>query len=125
MIDILLTSLIEFIESKKDHIDGQVDIEHVIDAKKRFANSFNEYIDYRVALKFEDRRKSMSQERIASAETLHSAIQSTASSVRSLSALNSAPIPPVNHSDEKAMKVWTETYNEWFNNDRKKAMKIG
>jgi hypothetical protein len=122
MIDILLASLVEYITMKRDHIGGQVEIEHVVEAKKRFAQSLDEYIDGRISKRFETHRRHQSQQRLKIADTINSSMQSASKNIKSLSALNSAPTPPSDSSDKEAMKKWMEAYSAWYEDSRKKGL---
>ena len=125
MIDVLLASLTEYINLKHDHIKGQAEVEHVVNAKKRFAQSLNEYVDSRLFIHFEQRRKHMSQERLKIADSINSSMQNAATSIKSIAALNSAPTPPKDMSDHKAVEKWMKSYNDWYDNQRKKGLQFG
>ena len=125
MIDILLASLIEYINTKTEHVRGGVEAEHVVESKKRFAAALNEFVDNRVAAHLEERRRTQSQERISIADSINSAMKSTAVSVKSIAALNSAPSPPPDPEDKDAFDKWVKNYDEWYQCNRKKGMQIG
>jgi exopolysaccharide biosynthesis predicted pyruvyltransferase EpsI len=124
MIDIFLSTLNELLEVQKDHKTGQADDDSVLLAKKRFIQALNDYIDFRVNASMERRRKHMSESRIALADDLHAQVSSTASAIKSISALNSAP-PPPKEPKEEAIKEWLKEYNEWYDNKRANGMTIG
>lgn len=115
MIDNLIQALIEAVKEK--------DEAKIEDAKKLFVSTLYEIIDHRVdgALA---RRKSTSQERIAAADSINSSIKSTATTIRSLSALNYAPAPPDKNLSEQELKEWFMEYNEWYHTTREDAMQI-
>ena len=124
MIKVLLATLMEFIEAQKDHAAGQADTQAVLDATKRFNQALNELIDYRISLAFEDRRRSLSQERIIIADSINAGIKNMAANIKSISALNSAPPPPHNLDDKDSLKRWQEIYEEWYETKRKKGISI-
>ena len=123
--DVLLASLTDFLSVKSDHVEGLATAEDLADAKKRCYEALNQYIDFRVNATLEERRRSVSHERINIAESIDSAMKSTASSVRAISALNSAPAPPMYIDDKEAMKKWKEAYEEWYEDKRKRGISIG
>lgn len=124
MISTLLETLIDALETKKEHILGNAEKQLFIDAKKRFLEALNNFIDYRISIALEQRRKSLSHERIAVADSINSAIKATASTVKSIAALNAAPSPPVNIHDAKDMEKWIQVYTEWYNTKRKAGVTI-
>jgi hypothetical protein len=79
-----------------------------------------------IQLSFDERRKSQSTERLALAETINTAMQSTATTVRSMSALTSAPPPPAaEQANEEVIKVWLKEYNDWYDVKRNNGLKVG
>jgi hypothetical protein len=124
MIDVLISTLSELLNIQKEFITGNADQEVVQENQKRFASALNELIDYRVQILLDRRQAGRSQERLAVADSINTAMQSTASTIKSLSALQSAP-PPIENPSETEMKVWIEEYNSWYDNKRKKAMCLG
>lgn len=124
MINVLLATLTEFLEAQKDLVTGNAEADSVREAKKRFSKALCDLIDYRISLAMEERRKSLSQERIATADSINLAVKSTASTIKGLTALNSAPPPPENHTEEE-MERWKEAYAEWYRTKRKDGMSIG
>jgi hypothetical protein len=125
MINVLIASLTELLVLEQDFKNGHADIEDVNEAKKRFISALHAIIDYRVNLANDERRKHLSQERIAIADTINASLQSTATTVRTIAALNSAPPPPNDPSNRDEIKRWVEEYNRWYDNQREKGMKIG
>lgn len=125
MFDIFLAALTEYLQTKQDYTAALVSEEELTAAKKRLAESLNEYIDFRVEASWEDRRRHISQERVKLADDINTTIKSTASAVRTITALNSAPAPPIDVTDPKKMKAWQEKYSEWYETQRKKGITIG
>jgi hypothetical protein len=123
MIKILLATLSDALNTQKDYVNGLVDDNIVLESEKRFVKAIYDFIDFRVQSHFEDRRKHMSQERIAIADNLNSAIKATSSSIKSITALNSAPVPPTNASKED-MELWVKNYQEWYDGQRKSGISI-
>lgn len=124
MIDVLLTSISEFISLQKDYANGQVEEKLVNDSMKRFAGALTEYIDYRIKAAFEERRKVISQEKISLAEELNTTVKETAQSIHSIQALNSAPAPPSDPLDQSAMEQWSKDYHKWYFEKRTRGMSI-
>ena len=125
MINVLLATLTEFLEAKKDLITGNADVDSVRETKKRFSKALYELIDYRISLAMEERRRYQSQERIAAADSINLAVKSTASTIKSLTALNSAPPPPTGDYSYEDMERWRAAYSEWYDTKRKDGMTIG
>lgn len=115
MIDSLVQALIEAAKE-----ENKASIEN---AKKVFGNALYEIIDHRIEAAF-SKRKSTPQERLAAADSINSSIKSTASTIRSLFALNSAPEPPDKELSEEALKEWFEKYYAWYHTSREEAMQI-
>lgn len=124
MINVLLATITEVIHAQQDHATGNVEKKDVVEAKKRFARALNEVIDYRIDLAMEDRRRKMSHDRIATADSINAGVKSMATNIKSLSALNSAPPPPENITDPDALQKWRDNYAEWYNNKRKSGITI-
>jgi hypothetical protein len=122
---ILLSSLAEYLGMKEDLASGQIDQEQVFEAKKRTIQALDEYIDYRIALATEERSRQRGSDRVSIANAINSAVKGTAASVKSLTALNAAPIPPQDVTNVEAMKKWQESYKEWYDNQRRKGLDIG
>lgn len=123
MINVLITTLTEVLSAQKDYSTGNSEAKDVDDAKKRFAQSLHEYIDYRIQKAFDIRRKHQSQDRIKVADSINSSVKSTASTIRSISALNSAP-PPPDLSDPEGLEKWKEIYEKWYETKRKDGINI-
>jgi len=112
MIDNLFQAIKAMIKEKDGaKIDG---------AKKLFVKSLYDIIDHRIDAAF-IRRKSTSQERIAAADSINSTIKSTASTIKTMSALTSAP-PPAR--DDQDWEEWMEEYKKWYDTNREEALKI-
>lgn len=124
MIEIIISALTELLEIQKDYTSGNAEEQFLLESKKRFANSLNEFIDYRVGVVLDKRRSAISQDRLSLADSINVAVQSTASTIKTLSALQSAP-PPIKDGNDEELKIWVEEYNNWYVNNRKKGMTIG
>lgn len=124
MIEIIISALTELLEIQKDYTSGNAEEQYLLESKKRFANSLNEFIDYRVGVVLDKRRSAISQDRLSLADSINVAVQSTASTIKTLSALQSAP-PPIKDGNDEELKIWVEEYNNWYVNNRKKGMTIG
>lgn len=124
MINVLLATLAEVVRAQQDHATGNAEKKDVIEAKKRFTQALNEYIDYRIDLAFEQRRRKQSSDRIATADSINAGVKSMASAVKSIAALNSAP-PPPDPGDDEEMRKWKKAYADWYENQRKSGMSIG
>lgn len=122
MIDVLLATLFDIINTQHDYKTGNVDQEFLNESKKRFVQALNEFVDYRVREQLDTRRTSLSQERLAAADSINASIQSTASTIRSLSSLLSAPAPP---KDAKSREEFDLRYEEWYKKEREKGINIG
>ncbi len=122
MIDVLIAALTELLEVQKDHLTGNADADSVRESKKRFFQSLNALIDYRVRAAFEERRRHQSQERIQAVDSINLAVKSTASTIKTMAALSSAPPPPDNVED---MDKWKKDYREWYETKRSDSMTIG
>jgi hypothetical protein len=122
--NVLLATLLEFLDLNKDFVTGNADEVEVSESKKRFFQALIDVIDYRVQIAMEERRRALSQERIAVADSINSSIKSTASTIKSITALNSAPPPPTTANPED-MQKWLEAYDKWYNTKRKDGISIG
>lgn len=89
-------------------------------AKEEFANCFYPIIDHRIEAVLEE-KKSTPSDRIAVADSINSSIKSTASTIKIMSALASAPKPPERNDD---VYLWLENYIDWYNINREDALKI-
>jgi len=125
MINVLLATLTEVIQAQQDHATGNADTKDVLEAKKRFAQALNEVIDHRIDLIMEERRRHLSQDRIARADSINAGVKSMAANIKSIVALNSAPPPPQDLKDTKAMQQWRDAYSEWYESKRKEGITIG
>ena len=125
MISVLLTTLKEVIEAEQDHSTGNADERDVFEAKKRFSQALNELIDYRIQIAFDERRRSQSYERIAVADSINVGVKSMASTVKGITALNSAPPPPPKDlKDPEKLRLWRESYEDWYETKRKTGITI-
>lgn len=124
MLNILLATLTEVISTEKDFDNGVAAEQDVNEAKKRFSQALNAIIDYRIQLAFDVRRRAQSQERIAVADSINSNVKVTASTIRSMAALSSAPPPPSDLSTPEELEKWKEEYTEWYENKRKAGVTI-
>jgi hypothetical protein len=122
--NVLLATLLEFLDLNKDFVTGNADEVEVSESKKRFFQALIDVIDYRVQIAMEERRRALSQERIAVADSINSSIKSTASTIKSITALNSAPPPPTTANSDD-MQKWLEEYDKWYNTKRKDGVSIG
>ncbi|MFA5758624.1 MAG: hypothetical protein WC942_04605 [Clostridia bacterium] len=123
MISALISTLTEILHLQKDVSTGNAEQASVNAAKKRFAQALYEMIDYRVQIALEERRASISQSRIHAADSINAAIKTSASAVKSITALNSAPPPPTSN-DPNLMRKWVITYQEWYEGKRRAGVSI-
>jgi hypothetical protein len=124
-IDLMLAALQEYLSAKKDFETGNAEQNSVDEARRRFASLFYEILDAKIANTLDARRQHQSIERIEMADTINSAMNSTASTFKSMAALNSAPMPPEDISDPEKMTRWKEAYAEWYETTRKGGLTIG
>lgn len=126
-IDLILASLEEYLISKGYSSSEESNPDEVKEAKARVAKSLHQFVEYRITHAMDVRRKSLSAERIKIADTMNTNLKDMATSVKSLTALNSAPAPlkPEEMNNKKDVEVWMKAYSEWFKNDRSNGMKIG
>jgi hypothetical protein len=122
MLDILLATLFDIINTNHDYNTGNADLNSLNETKKRFIQALGEFVDFRIREALDERRTALSQERLAVADSINATIKSTASTIKSFSALNSAP-PPAN--DKQAFEEWMKQYTAWYENNRKNGMDIG
>jgi tRNA isopentenyl-2-thiomethyl-A-37 hydroxylase MiaE len=122
MISVLLKTLSDFFSAKQEVDKGLAEPYLAEEAQNRFANSLESYVDERIAVFYNKQKKSASG-RYSVADELSSRISSSASSVRSISALNTAPQPLDDTSDADVVKRWMKAYYSWYSNDRKNGMK--
>jgi hypothetical protein len=121
--DTLLASLAEFIAIERDYAAGQAEKSEYDLVRKRLSQALMEYIDHRVEASITRRRSHKSEQRIALADTINSAMKSTAATVKSLRALSTAP-PPPSSNDPEAMEKWKKAYEEWYSHDREEGVNI-
>ena len=121
--DVLLTTLLSVIDTHHDLITGAAEPHDLQEVKKRFYQALHDLIDFRIKVAFEQRRAHQSQEMIAVADTVNASIKSTASTIRSIAALNSAPPPPTT-KDPEAMDKWVKAYQSWYEGKRKAGVTI-
>ena len=126
-IDIMISALEEYLLAKKDYVAGCGEEAALVSAKKRFAASLNDYIDWRTDGVLEERRKRISTERsINIADILTSNMKEVSDAI---TALNSAPTPPPSYSVDEWIKagnhkLWFEAYRKWYEIERKNGIKI-
>jgi hypothetical protein len=123
-VDLFLHAIIEFADLKKDYLSGNVSGDELKASSERVSQLLTDIVDERIEEKFEQRRRHQSQERIQIADSINATMKHTTATIRSISALNSAPPPPPNQTDANAMKLWREQYDDWYQNMRKKAMEM-
>jgi len=124
MIKILITTFIDVLQNQKEYATGQIEEDLLNSSYKRFSIALNEYIHYNCELFDHERRIKSGQDRISIADSINTSIKSTATSVRSMSALSSAPTPPVNIHDPNSMDEWVKDYDSWYKNQRENAITI-
>jgi hypothetical protein len=124
MIGVLLTTLLEVIKIDHDVTTGNADERDASEARKRFYQALCDMVDHRIQLAFDERRRHQSYERIAVADSINVNIKTTASTIRSISALNSAPPPPEDIYNTKAMQEWQDAYKAWYQTKRKAGIDI-
>jgi hypothetical protein len=124
MIKLLITTFIEVLNNQKEYSIGQLDEDILNSSYKRFSTALNEYIHYNFELFDHERRIKSGHDRVSIADTINTSIKSTASSVRSMSALSSAPTPPINIHDLDLMEEWIKDYDDWYKNQRENAITI-
>ena len=122
-VDIILASLVEYLNANSEHKSGNIEYSEVIEARKRFSQSFNEYVDHRVQAGITKRRSQQSQQRIDLAQTINSAMKGTQMKFSTIRALSSAPPPPTSKKPED-LKKWQEEYDKWYNDERAKGLDI-
>lgn len=118
-IQVLLTTLEEYFKAREDYAGGCLDKEGLQDAKKRVAQSLNQYIDWRADGVLEERRR-----RISTNQSVHIAdlLTSNMGFNSAISALNSAPLPLQNDIDLETFKNWMKTYRAWYIKERKNGL---
>ena len=125
MVDMLLVSLMDAIKSQNDLQTGNADLEYANISSARFVKSMYELIDQRINTNIEERRRLRSQEK---------------ASIKSLTALNSAP-PALEETDVPTIKAdspeetdlddadyvreWFAQYKHWYDTKRKAAIVTG
>ena len=109
MVDMLLVSLIEAIKAQNDLRTGNADLEDANSSSARFVKAMHELIDQRINTNIENRRKFRNQEK---------------ASVKSLTALNSAPPPleEIDLDDADYVREWFAQYRHWYETKRKMAV---
>ncbi len=112
MVDMLLVSLIEAIKAQNDLRTGNADLEDAKSSSARFVKAMHELIDQRIDANIEERRKFRAKEN---------------ASIRSLTALNSAPPPleEIDLDDADYVREWFIQYRHWYDNKRKAAVVTG
>lgn len=126
MITILLTSLEEYLSSKKELRNGTLEQKTLEQSKARVQKALDEYINYQISKCNLENRKKMSSARLEMASTLSDSLKENTLSVRAVGSLNSAPRPlsEKDQADPKKLKMWMEAYSKWFEGDRVKGMNM-
>jgi len=125
MLNVLVAALMEVVDTSNDLKTGNVEAGELTAAKKRFFSALNEFVDYRVKVAMDQRRRNISQERIAVADSINAAVKSTASTIKSISALNSAPAPfPPADATKEEIEIWFAAYKDWYENKRREGITI-
>lgn len=122
--NILIATLIDVIDAQQNYSTGNAEASSVTEAKERFSKALEEFVEMKIRASFDRRRTNASQEMLAVAGSIDSNIRSTASTIRGLAALNSAPIPPDDVNDPDELKKWKINYKAWYENNRKDGMKM-
>lgn len=124
MLDILLAALQEYASLKQNHSNGMADAADVSSSKHRLEGALNDYIDQRILhhLNSTSQTFSASQTNLKAAESFNDSIQTTTKSIRTIAALNSAPLPPESR-DQKVIQQWFKAYEDWYENHRKNAIR--
>lgn len=123
----MISALEEYLIAKKDYVSGCGEEDAVTGAKKRFAASLNDYIDFRTDGVLEERRRKISTEKsVHIADILTSNMKEVSEAI---TALNSAPNPPPAYDLEDWInagnhKIWFEAYRKWYEIDRRAGIKI-
>lgn len=115
-VDVLLTTLEEYLNAKKDFISGHVDEDMLRLAKKRFAGALNEFIDFRIDGVLEERKRKIAAEKTIHIEEL---LTSNVDDEVLKDALSSAPPPPKSLEE---LGVWIKEYNDWYESVRKEVL---
>lgn len=95
--------------------------EKIKKAKNLFGKILYEIIDHRVESILSE-RKGTSHDRILAADSINSTVKSTATAIRTLSALNSAPPPADDYKDD--WEEWMAVYRYWYTHNREDGLKI-
>ena len=108
----LLVSLMDAIKSQNDLQTGNADLEYANISSARFVKSMYELIDQRINTNIEERRRLRSQEK---------------ASIKSLTALNSAPpaLEETDLDDADYVREWFAQYKHWYDTKRKAAIVTG
>ena len=122
MLSLLLDAYNIYKILEKDYSNGLAEEKDVLEAKKHISNLLIEFVDYRIKLAFEERRRSASKKRIEIAETINSTMKNTSQTIKSVSALMAAPAPPKDLADGDSVLKFFDKYKEWYNNDREKGI---
>ena len=129
----LLSALELYLEVKKDFSNGMQTEDNLNLQKKIFAQSLNEYIDYRAESVLEGTRRKISTDAsIKIADILTGHIDGEVSAA--VAALNCAPSPPKKHNNHdketindwlgalKDLENWVENYRKWYEHNRKDGL---
>lgn len=119
----ILASLEEYLSLKHDVDTGCADEDALRAAKKRFAESLNQYVDWRADSVIAEHKKKISSEHSGSMNALGIGIKH---SNIAIAALNSAPTPPKDIEfmlSSGKIREWMKAYKKWYDNERKKGSK--
>jgi hypothetical protein len=129
----LLAALEEYLAAKKDFMNGMQTEDNLNLQKKVFAQTLNEYIDYRAEGVMEGQRRKISTDAsIKIADILTGHMDGEVSSA--IAALNCAPMPPTLHKQSdnesltdwlsalKELENWADNYRQWYEHSRKDGL---
>lgn len=119
----LLAAMEEYLSLRKE-VGISVDFDEVKQASKRVELALKEYLQYyfdRAIL--EDRRKTSSLTTKVDVLSPEQAVYSWNDIAKLLDALNSAPIPMRDTSDDNSIRHWMAIYSEWFRNKKRLDVK--
>lgn len=113
-VNILLKTIEDYLEAKKDWKNGYATEDVVKDTAKRFAYALNDLIDFRAKGLISEKQ------RISSTASLN-IVEALLSANPAVNALISAPIPPIT-PDSNSISKWFEAYKKWYETDRRNAL---
>lgn len=121
MLDVFLAALTEYLDSKRDLQSGTIDTKQFAPIKDRLEKSFEKTIQIYMQKHMNAHRRSSSIARFSQAESISLSSRTNASTIRMMSALNSAPPPPDNLSSSD-LQLWVKEYRKWHDKDRTNAL---